>query len=50
MTQQLSPFFVIGENYADRLGEYRVVSLEGIRIVFELNTEELRFRAARRVL
>jgi len=35
MTQQLSPFFVIGENYADRLGEFRVISLEGNRVVFE---------------
>jgi hypothetical protein len=35
MTQQLSPFFVVGENYADRLGEYRVISLEGNRVFFE---------------
>jgi hypothetical protein len=35
MTQQTSAFFVIGENYADRLGRYRVISLEDNRIVFE---------------
>jgi hypothetical protein len=35
MTQRLSPFFVVGQTYADRLGEYRVISLKDNRIVFE---------------
>jgi hypothetical protein len=35
MTQGLSPFFVVDGNYADRLGEYRVISLEGNLVFFE---------------
>ena len=35
MTQQSSQLFVVGETYADRRGEYRVISLEGNRIELE---------------
>lgn len=35
MTQQSFQLFVVGEIYADRLGEYKVISLNGNRIVFE---------------
>jgi len=32
---QLPPPFIVGETYSDRLGDYRVISLEGNRLVFE---------------
>lgn len=35
MPQERSLPFIIGDTYADRIGEYKVVSLEGNRIVFE---------------
>src|SRR5882762_10179489 len=35
MTQQPSQPFVVGETYADRRGEYKVISLEGKRVELE---------------
>jgi hypothetical protein len=35
MTQQSSQLFVVGETYADRKGEYRVISLQGKRVEVE---------------
>jgi hypothetical protein len=35
VTEQTRYPFVVGGNYCDRLGEYRVISLDGNRMVFE---------------
>ena len=35
MPPQLPPPFVVGETYADRVGDYRVVSLEGNQVIVE---------------
>jgi hypothetical protein len=35
MPPELPPPFIVGETYSDRLGDYRVISLEGNRLVLE---------------